>query len=218
MFLRALVLTAASGGLLLAAGSARAASFTLADLVAGGGTTSFTSDDGMLTFSGFDVTRMRRLSTDLSLYVVTTTQTGFVLSSSEFDAATGGLRKLDFEYTVTASSPIVQAALDLDAARTTGRVMVTKDVDNPASDEGTFLLTLLTGGRSLLSDSDQFSPGVPGALSFEVEESIRLKRAASIAEITNSFQVVPEPAPAALLGAGIAGLTWIGRRRRRLLS
>jgi hypothetical protein len=197
------------GALLLAAGSAGAATYTLADLT-GGGTSSFTSDDGTLTFSNFDVTRTSKLSNDLSLYMVTTTADGFVLTSTEFDASTGGLRKLDLSYTVSGSSAIVQAALDLDASRQTGRVLVSKDIEDPASDDGTVLHTSLTGNASELTDADQFSPG---SMSFDVEEKIRIKKISNIAGITNSYQVVPEPSAAALLGAGFLGLAWIGRRR-----
>ena len=106
----------------------------------------------------------------------------------------------------------MQAALDVDAVRDTGRIFVGKDLDDPTGDEGTFLAATLKGGSSMLSDSDQFSPG---PFSFDVEEQVRIKRIASIASIANSFQVVPEPATAALLGTGMLGLAVIGRRRRR---
>lgn len=199
-----------AGASLLAAGSAQAATFTLADLVSGGGTASFTSDDGTLTFSDFAVTKTKKLSSDLSQYTITTTANGYVLTSSEFTANTGGLRKLDLSYKVTGTSAIVQAALDIVGTRTSGRAKVEKDIDDPASDEGTFLLAYLLGSGSVLSDSDQFSPG---ALSFEVDEQIRIKKVSSITSITDSYQVVPEPTTLTLMGAGLAGLAWMGRRR-----
>lgn len=210
MCLRVFVFAAIFGASMLAMGSARAATFTLADLVAGGGTTSFTSDDGTLTFGDFEVTRLKRLSGDLSRYVITTTANGFALTSTEFDVAGGGLRKLGLSYTVTATSPIVQAALDLDATVDTGKVLVVKDLDAHQSDDGSFLVARVTGAKLDPSDSDQFAPGV---LSFDVEESLRIKRVARVDAITNSFQVVPEPTAAVLLGAGLGGLVWLGRRR-----
>jgi len=207
---RNLMFTAVSCGLLLSAGDARAATYTLADLVSGGGTSSFTSDDGALTFTNFDVTRTKRLSSDLSLYTVTTTQDGFVLTSGEFDAATGGYRKLDLSYTVTGSTAIVQAGLAIDATRSSGRVAVTKDIDDPSGTDGTILVTVLSGNASLLSDNDQFSPGV---MSFDVEEQVRIRKVSTLSSVTNAYQVVPEPTTAALLGAGVLGLAWFGRRR-----
>jgi hypothetical protein len=208
---RNLMFTAVSCALLLSAGEARAATYTLADLV-GGGTSSFSSDDGALTFSNFDVTRTKRLSSDLSLYTVTTTQDGFVLTSGEFDAATGGYRKLDLSYTVTGSSAIVQAGLAIDATRSSGRVAVTKDIDDadPSGTDGTILVTVLSANASLLSDNDQFSPGV---MSFNVEEQVRIRKVSTLSSVTNAYQVVPEPTTAALLGAGVLGLAWFGRRR-----
>jgi hypothetical protein len=179
-------------------------------LVSGGGTTSFTSDDGTLTFSDFAVTKTKKLSSDLSLYTITTTADGYVLTSGEFDAASGGLRRLDLSYKVTGTSAIVQASLDIAGSRTTGKAKVEKDIDDPASDEGTFLLAYLQSSGSSLSDSDTFSPG---ALSFEVDEQIRLKKVSSITSITDSYQVVPEPTTLSLISVGLAGLAWIGRRR-----
>lgn len=210
MLLKRSLLAAVAAGSLLAAGAAQAATFTLADLVSGGGTTSFTSDDGTLTFSDFSVTKTKKMSGDLSLYVITTTQSGYILTSSEFTVNSGGLRQLDLGYKVTGSSAIVQASLDIAGTRTSGRAKVEKDIDDAGSDQGTFLLAALLEGGSTLNDSDQFSPG---ALSFDVSEQIRIKKVASITSITDSYQVVPEPTTLSLLGAGIAGLTWLGRRR-----
>jgi hypothetical protein len=195
--------------LLIAGGSAQAATYTLADLT-GGGTASFTSDNGTFTFSNFAVTKSKNVSNDLSLYIVTTTASGFMLTSTEFDAQSGGKRALNFSYTVTASSPIVQASLAMDATRTTGRVKVEKDIDSAESDGGTFLATLLTGSNSILNDGDSLEPG---STSWDVEEQIRIKKVSSLNSVSNDFQVVPEPGTAALLGAGIFGLAWMGRRR-----
>lgn len=205
-FLRSMSV-AALGGALLVAASAQSATFTLADLVAGG---TFTSDDGKLTFSDFEVTKIKKLSGNLSLYTITTTLDGFTLSSPELTATAGGLRKLNFGYTVTASTPILQAGLDVTGTAATGRFKVEKDIDDPLSDEGTFLVALKTQNREELSDSDQFSTG---ALSFAVEEQVRIKKQSEISSITNSFQLVPEPGTLLLLGTGIAGLFAIGRKR-----
>jgi hypothetical protein len=179
-------------------------------LVSGGGTASFTSLDGTLTFSDFAVTKTKKLSSDLSLYTITATDDGYTLTSGEFDAATGGLRRLDLSYKVTGTSAIVQASLDITGSRTTGKAKVEKDIDDANSDEGTFLLAYLQSSGSVLTDSDTFSPG---ALTFEVDEQIRLKKVSSISSITDSYQVVPEPTTLSLIGAGLAGLAWIGRRR-----
>lgn len=205
-FLRSMSV-AAIGGALLVAASAEAATFTLADLVGG---TTFSSDDGTLTFSDFHVTKTSKLSSDLSKYTITTTADGFTLSSSELAASSGGLRKLNFDYRVTASIPIVQVALDVQGSRTTGKFKVEKDIEDPSSDEGTFLLAFMSGSHSSLSDSDQFSPG---AMSFDVDEQVRIKKESTISSITDSFQVVPEPGVLMLFGAGITGLFVLGRRR-----
>lgn len=194
----------------LCATAASAVTFTLQDLVSGGQT--FTTANG-LTFSDFKVTRTKKLSGDLSLYTVTVLGDGFSLSSPEFTANNGGLRKFDMSYKVTAASgkQISGAAMDMDATRSTGRVKAEKDIEDPNSDEGTFLLTLLRNGRSDLNDSDTFGPGVTV---LEVEEAVRIKKVSAINSLANTYTVVAEPEILSMLGLGIAGLAWTGRRRR----
>lgn len=195
--------------LLLCASAASAVTFTLQDLVNGGQT--FTTANG-LTFSDFKVSRTKKLSGDLSLYTVTVLGDGFSLSSPEFTANSGGLRKFDMSYKVSATSgTISEAIMSMDATRSTGRIKVEKDIEDPSSDEGTFLLTLLRNGRSDLVDSDTFGPGVT---TLEVEEAIRIKKVSSIISLDNTYTVVAEPEVLSMLGLGIAGLAWTGRRRR----
>jgi hypothetical protein len=201
----ALVLAA----MLLLVSPAGAVSFTLDELV-NGSVHSFQSDNGLLTFSDFEIEKLKKLSGDLSLYIVTVVDDGFELSSSAFTANSGGLKKLNLTYKVTANSGlIIGASMVMDATRETGRVKVEKDIEDPNSDQGTFLLTLLTGSNSILSDSDTFD----GAASFKVEEAIRIKKISTLNSVRNSYTVVPEPAELSLLVAGLSGLAWIGRRR-----
>jgi hypothetical protein len=193
------------------ASGANAATYSLKDLT-NGTITSITSGNGQLTFSNFDVTKLKKLNSDLSRYSVETTTDGIILTSSEFAASTGGLRRLDLSYTVSAvSGTIIGADLDMVATRQSGRVKVEKDITahDPNSDAGTFLVTVLTGGVSHLSDSDTFSPG---ETSFDVEEQIRIKKVSTLTSVRNSF-TVPEPTTLSLLVAGVAGLALYGRRR-----
>jgi hypothetical protein len=211
------ILKTLRGGLVLAVTAvcalpAFAATYTLDDLV-NGSVASFQSDNGLLTFSDFSVTKLKKLSGNLSLYTVTTVADGYVLSSSAFDASSGGLKRLNLTYTVTANSGLITgASMIMDATRTTGRIKVEKDIEDPNSDEGTFLLTLIRNNSSLLSDSDTFSPG---AASFEVEEAIRIKKVSTLNSVQNSYTVsVPEPPVLSLMAAGLSGLVWLGRRKR----
>jgi hypothetical protein len=202
------ILTVLGGSLLLLSGAANAATFTLAQLVNGG---SFVSDDGTLTFSDFKVTKTKRLSGNLADYTVTVLGDGFMLSSGEFTANTGGLRKFDLSYKVTANQgAITGASMDSVGSSTTGKVKIEKDIEDLLSDEGTFLINLIRSGSSILSDSDSFSPGV---VSFDVEEQIRIKKVSALTSVSNRYTVVPEPGELSLLAAGLAGLTWLGRRR-----
>ncbi len=204
------ILAVLSGALLLLlSGAANAATFTLAQLVNGG---SFVSDDGLLTFSDFKVTKTKRLSGNLADYTVTVLGDGFMLTSSEFTANTGGLRKFDLSYKVTANQGVItDASMDSVGSSTTGKIKIEKDIEDLLSDEGTFLLNLIRSGSSILSDSDSFS--APGVVSFDVDEQIRIKKISSLTSVSNHYTVVPEPAELSLLTAGLAGLTWLGRRR-----
>ena len=202
------ILPVLGGALLLFSGAANAATFTLDQLVSGG---SFVSDDGTLTFSDFKVTRTKRLSGNLADYTVTVLGDGFMLSSGEFTANTGGLRKFDLSYKVTANQgAITGASMDSVGSSTTGKMKIEKDIEDLLSDEGTFLINLIRSGSSILSDSDSFSPGV---VSFDVEEQIRIKKVSTLTSVSNHYTAVPEPGELSLLAAGLTGLAWLGRRR-----
>lgn len=191
--------------------SASAQAVTLASLLVGGAT--LNSTNGSVTFSNFVVKGIKRLSNDYSLYEVTATASGIKLTSPQFTVNSGGLRKLDLSYTVTANSgTITGASLAMQGTKSTGKIKVEKDINSKdsASEVGTFLATVLAGSTSLLSDSDTFSPGEK---SFDVDEQIRIKKVSALTSVDNGYTVVAEPSMLSLLAAGLGGLAWIGRRR-----
>jgi hypothetical protein len=196
-------------GAILMAGAAQGV--TLADLEGGD---TLTSGDGNITFSEFDVTKMKGI--DPANVEVVATDHGFTLTSSDFAASSGGLRKLDVSYKVTVTEgTIASAVLDMAGSRESGRIKVEKDIEGEGDDNeaGTFLATLLTGQNSILHDQDNIDPAQGTLL---VDTTIRIKKVSSLDSVTDTYDYtgVAEPTTLSLLGSGLAGLVFFGRRRK----
>jgi hypothetical protein len=196
---------------------APARALTLADLDAGDDLTSL---DGTLTFSDFSIAISGDLNPDLGLYTVERLDAGFRINGAiaVADEAAGSL---DLTYTVTAAGPLeIAGARIFFNAAVWGESASAVTMEELLSDGGGSMvgqLDLLVDGSGANTKVDEASFSELASLLVQKSISVDSEGAVAVtlSVIDQTFTVVPEPATAGLLVAGLAGLAACAPRRRR---
>jgi hypothetical protein len=193
---------------LLVSSKAQALSYTLQELTDG---TTASITVGSLTFSGFLANVQGALGSNLSAFSVEVVGTDLQISGP-FSVGAGQVGQLVVEYSVSSTVPFASASLTVDGAVTGGYAAVGEEWFN-SSGGGLLAVTRvqLNPGDTHGTFSSPF-PTNPGSL--RVQKEITLVDGASLTgPIVQGYTVVPEPSIALLMGAGLAGLAFQGRRR-----
>jgi hypothetical protein len=221
--LRNAVVALAAAALLAAFGTP-AQALTLADLAVGG---SFSSLDGRITFSNFDVTVTGSLSTDLDDYAVAALGDGFRIVGA-IAAADGnvGSIQLSFEAeTVNVGDAISGASLagnPFALGEAGALAAVNEQIFGPPGFGGADVLAALgvvatSGGLLDVFDSAAFAPQTRVGVSKGILVLASGESAAMLSQVDQRFAVVvPEPGMMVLGALGLLGLaTFQGKRPSR---
>ena len=194
---------------------------TLADLVSGT-PDSFTSEDGVLTFSNFGAIATGSLATfDLSGVQIMLTETGFGFSMvGAFSASDGEIGDLFVTFDVASLLPIIGATLSFNGeASGAGAGASVIETFEGINDQAFVFVTGGGGGRA--EDSVEFDLALD-LLALRVTKDIILDSTvldpvevgvAVISFIDQDFAVIPEPASGLLALLGLGFLLLVRRRR-----
>jgi hypothetical protein len=187
-----------------------ACALTLADLDGGD---SFAV--GGLTFSDFDVTLAGDLNLDLGQYPVQLLPDGFRITGP-LSVLLGEEGTLLISYVVEAAGDVIDGASlfsPLVAVGTGSAALVSESLlESGGGPLGTLLaLSVDGGGPPVLFDGAGFAP----VSSIEVVKVVSLVSGifSSAPHVDQRFSVVPEPLALLMVGGGLAGLGFSGRRR-----
>jgi hypothetical protein len=196
------------GLLFVGAGLNQASALSLDALDEGG-----SLESGALTFSDFDVVVTGAVSADLSLYDVSAIDDGFAITGP-ISAADGEQGDLFVEFTVSVSSGAISGVgLSFNgAAAGAGSDASVVETFEGISDLELFVFATGGGGLDLIDEADLSATSLRVAKDILVD-STEGGGIAVISRVEQTFEVVPEPAAAVLLGMGLVGVAFLRRRQ-----